>query len=55
MLNRIIDLTDIGPHDTQMAVIQYGSFATVEFPFNAHASREQLRKAVNEIKHRSGE
>ncbi|KAI6220086.1 hypothetical protein M3Y99_01620200 [Aphelenchoides fujianensis] len=53
-LNRIIDMTDIGPRDTQIAVLQYSTYSYVEFPFKAHETRESLRMAVNQLRHRSG-
>ncbi|KAI6188650.1 hypothetical protein M3Y98_00377100 [Aphelenchoides besseyi] len=53
-LNRIIEMADIGPRDTQIAVLQYSTYTYVEFPFKAHNTRESLQMAVNQIRHRSG-
>jgi len=36
MLNKIIDMVEIGPDKTQVAVLQYSSYTRVEFNFSAN-------------------
>lgn len=36
MLKKIVDMIEIGPKNTQIAVMQYSSYTRVEFPFNAN-------------------
>ncbi|VDO60321.1 unnamed protein product, partial [Onchocerca flexuosa] len=36
MLNKIIDMIEIGPKNTQIAVMQYSSYTRVEFNFSAN-------------------
>ncbi|VDN34803.1 unnamed protein product, partial [Gongylonema pulchrum] len=36
MLNKIVDMIEIGPKNTQIAVMQYSSYTRVEFGFTAN-------------------
>uniref|UniRef100_A0A1I7VM29 VWFA domain-containing protein n=1 Tax=Loa loa TaxID=7209 RepID=A0A1I7VM29_LOALO len=36
MLNKIVDMIEIGPKNTQIAVMQYSSYTRVEFNFSAN-------------------
>jgi uncharacterized protein YegL len=53
-LNRIVDSVDIGPNDTQIAVLQYSSYTYIEFGFNIHSTKESLRDAISKLQHKSG-
>ncbi|KHN78530.1 Cuticlin-1 [Toxocara canis] len=54
MLNRIVEMVEIGPDKTQIAVMQYSSYTRVEFGFTANANKEKLRTALQKIHHISG-
>ncbi|VIO91254.1 Uncharacterized protein BM_BM10691 [Brugia malayi] len=54
MLNKIVDLIEIGPKNTQIAVMQYSSYTRVEFNFSANPNKESLRASLQKIRHISG-
>uniref|UniRef100_A0A9J2PTV8 VWFA domain-containing protein n=1 Tax=Ascaris lumbricoides TaxID=6252 RepID=A0A9J2PTV8_ASCLU len=54
MLNRIVEMVEIGPDRTQIAVMQYSSYTRVEFGFTANPNKEKLRLALQKIRHISG-
>ncbi|VDN04752.1 unnamed protein product [Thelazia callipaeda] len=54
MLNKIVDLIEIGPKHTQISVMQYSSYTRVEFNFIANSNKESLRAALQKIRHISG-
>uniref|UniRef100_A0A8R1Y4W4 VWFA domain-containing protein n=1 Tax=Onchocerca volvulus TaxID=6282 RepID=A0A8R1Y4W4_ONCVO len=54
MLNKIIDMIEIGPKNTQIAVMQYSSYTRVEFNFSANPNKESLRDSLKKIRHLSG-
>uniref|UniRef100_A0A915DKZ2 VWFA domain-containing protein n=1 Tax=Ditylenchus dipsaci TaxID=166011 RepID=A0A915DKZ2_9BILA len=41
MLNRIIDLVDVGDHKSRIAVMQYSSYPNMEFLFNTYKDSNQ--------------
>uniref|UniRef100_A0A0R3RJ32 ZP domain-containing protein n=1 Tax=Elaeophora elaphi TaxID=1147741 RepID=A0A0R3RJ32_9BILA len=60
MLNKIVDMIEIGPKNTQIAVMQYSSYTRVEFNFSANPvgccfkNKETLRASLQKIRHISG-
>ncbi|EFO27042.1 hypothetical protein LOAG_01440 [Loa loa] len=54
MLNKIVDMIEIGPKNTQIAVMQYSSYTRVEFNFSANPNKESLRASLQKIRHISG-
>ncbi|MFH4975139.1 hypothetical protein AB6A40_001848 [Gnathostoma spinigerum] len=54
MLEKIVDMVDIGPKKTQIAVMQYSSYTRIEFGFSAHQTKQSLRTSLEKIRHLSG-
>ncbi|VDD86442.1 unnamed protein product [Enterobius vermicularis] len=54
MLNRIVEMVDIGTEKTQIAVMQYSSYTRVEFGFSTHQTKDNLKNALGKIRHLSG-
>uniref|UniRef100_A0A1I8ASB3 VWFA domain-containing protein n=1 Tax=Steinernema glaseri TaxID=37863 RepID=A0A1I8ASB3_9BILA len=54
MLSRIVDMVEIGPQKTQIAVMQYSSYTRIEFGFSANQNKESIRAALQRIRHISG-
>ncbi|CAG9539748.1 unnamed protein product [Cercopithifilaria johnstoni] len=54
MLNKIVDMVEIGPKNTQIAVMQYSSYTLVEFNFSSNPNKEALRTSIQKIRHISG-
>uniref|UniRef100_A0A1I7SU22 ZP domain-containing protein n=1 Tax=Bursaphelenchus xylophilus TaxID=6326 RepID=A0A1I7SU22_BURXY len=54
VLNRIIDVAEIGPQDVQISVMQYSTYTYVEFPFKQYTNRDTIKEVVGKLKHRSG-
>uniref|UniRef100_A0A8C6VIF6 Integrin subunit alpha 1 n=1 Tax=Naja naja TaxID=35670 RepID=A0A8C6VIF6_NAJNA len=53
-LKRILQNMSIGPHDTQVGIVQYGENVTHEFYLNAYSTTEEVLVAAGKIKQREG-
>lgn len=53
-LKRIVEIVDIGPNDTQVAVLQYSSYTYIEFGFSVYSTKDKLKAAIAQLQHRSG-
>ena len=49
-----VNILKIGPNDTQVGVILFGSTATVEFYLNSYSTKETLLDAMQSITYRGG-
>ncbi|XP_044301876.1 integrin alpha-1 isoform X2 [Varanus komodoensis] len=53
-LDRLLKNMDIGPHQTQAGIVQYGENVTHEFNLNTYTTKEDVLAAANKIKQREG-
>ncbi|XP_070599462.1 integrin alpha-1 [Erythrolamprus reginae] len=53
-LKRILQNMSIGPHDTQVGIVQYGENVTHEFYLNSYSTTEEVLVAAGKIKQREG-
>lgn len=53
-VSEFVDLFDIGPEKTRVAVVQYAEKNILEFPLNEYTTNESLKSAIGQIKYVAG-
>ncbi|XP_051541348.1 integrin alpha-2 [Myxocyprinus asiaticus] len=53
-LKKLLESLDIGPHSTQVSVMQYAVDASFEFNLNSYKTKEAMIKATSNIKQKEG-
>lgn len=54
LIERLVDLLDVGFDTTRVAVIQFSEDPRVEFLLNAYTSKEEVRNAVRRLRPKGG-
>uniref|UniRef100_A0A8C6R5I1 Collagen, type VI, alpha 3 n=1 Tax=Nannospalax galili TaxID=1026970 RepID=A0A8C6R5I1_NANGA len=54
LIERLVEHLDVGFDTTRVAVIQFGEDPKMEFPLNAHFSRDEVRSAVRRLRPQGG-
>ncbi|KAH7731585.1 von Willebrand factor type A domain containing protein [Aphelenchoides avenae] len=54
MLRKIVDAVELGPNDTQIAVLQYASYTYLEFPFMSYRTREVMHDGIDKVRQKLG-
>ncbi|XP_051010257.1 collagen alpha-3(VI) chain-like isoform X5 [Acomys russatus] len=54
LIERLVEYLDIGFDTTRVAVIQFSDDSKVEFPLNAHFSKDEVQNAVRRLRPKGG-
>jgi collagen type VI alpha len=54
LIERIVEYLDIGFDTTRVAVIQFSEDSKMEFPLNAHFSKDEVQNAVRRLRPKGG-
>nr|XP_020043155.1 collagen alpha-3(VI) chain isoform X1 [Castor canadensis]XP_020043156.1 collagen alpha-3(VI) chain isoform X1 [Castor canadensis]XP_020043157.1 collagen alpha-3(VI) chain isoform X1 [Castor canadensis] len=54
LIERMVDYLDVGFDTTRVAVIQFSEDPKVEFPLNAHSSKDEVLSAVRRLRPKGG-
>nr|XP_045002854.1 collagen alpha-3(VI) chain isoform X1 [Jaculus jaculus] len=54
LIERLVEYLDVGFDTTRVAVIQFSEDTKVEFPLNAHTSKDEVQSAVRRLRPKGG-